>query len=128
MGPRSYVPSLFRRRPSTLPFLRGASPGAPPRPATTVHVEPEPSNARWSFADAEAVARARREHPRAYEPWTHYEEQRLLLELKAGRPAEAVARSLGRPESAVRKRAARLAKADDHVASVAMSSSSTFVA
>lgn len=56
---------------------------------------------------AERVARVRRTHPRAFEPWTEDEDARLLRRFDEGARVADLARELGRPPGAVRMRLER---------------------
>lgn len=52
----------------------------------------------------ERVARLRRTHPRAYEPWTDEEDARLLRRHDEGARIAELAQEMGRPPAAVRAR------------------------
>jgi hypothetical protein len=54
------------------------------------------------------IARVRRKHPHAFEPWTQGEDKQLVDEWRAGAPLAALARAFGRPSGAIRMRLEKL--------------------
>jgi hypothetical protein len=57
---------------------------------------------------AYSIDEIRREHPRAYEPWTEDEDQRLRVRYKEGSNVPELARLFMRKESAIRSRLSKL--------------------
>lgn len=57
---------------------------------------------------AERVARVRRRHPHAFEPWTDLEDRLLVEGFLEGTPIAALGRTFGRPPGAIRMRLQKL--------------------
>lgn len=54
------------------------------------------------------VARVRRQHRNAFEPWTDLEDKLVVDEFRRGSPIAAMARTFGRPPGAIRMRLQKL--------------------
>ena len=57
---------------------------------------------------AERIARVRRTHPHAFEPWSSIEDAQLQDEFVGGASVAALSRAFGRPPGAIRQRLERL--------------------
>ncbi len=73
-------------------------------------VEPEVGEQTSQDARAYTLAEKRRKNPRAYQPWSPAEEQRLLDLTRAGHSVGEVAKALGRNTGAIRSRLQRIAE------------------
>ena len=54
------------------------------------------------------IARVRRQHPNAFEPWSPLEDKMLVDAFQRGQSISAIARAFGRPPGAIRTRLQRL--------------------
>ena len=74
--------------------------------------QPQPENDADTgvseFLETDRLAKVRREHPRAYEPWSNAEEQELERLHDAGIDIEEIAGRMGRQPGAIRSRLNRL--------------------
>ena len=74
--------------------------------------QPQPENDADTgvseFLETDRLAKVRREHPRAYEPWSNAEEQELERLYDAGIDIEEIAGQMGRQPGAIRSRLNRL--------------------
>ena len=67
---------------------------------------------RSDFRETNRLEEIRREHRRAYEPWSNDDEQELERLYHAGLPIEAIATQLGRQPSAIRSRLNQIGQGD----------------
>ena len=74
--------------------------------------QPQPENDADTgvseLLETDRLAKVRREHPRAYEPWSNAEEQELERLYDAGMDIEEIAGRMGRQPGAIRSRLTRL--------------------
>ena len=96
-----------------LAAIRQHSATAPmPSPRLIQGDELTKGDARSDFLESNRLEEIRREHRRAYEPWSNDDEQELERLYRAGLPIEAIATQLGRQPGAIRSRLNQIGQGD----------------
>ncbi len=83
--------------------------------ANSMNAGPSVTHAAPTEGNVYPVENTRKDHPKAYAPWSEKEDQILELAFLAGRPIPRIAKELGRNEGAIQSRLKKLGLMGEHV-------------